>query len=242
MLDATIVLMDRAVTMGFRAVKMEVVFEELATDRDIARCIQEGRSTIGDEVELLVDFGYRWSDWREACQTLRAVEACRIWLAEATLQNSDLEGHARLADRVDTRVGGGEFATTFEECRAWLEVGHVDVVQADISRCGGLTEMRRVAQLAAMHGASIIPHCWKTGINAAAARHFQAATSNVPYIEMLSPELFTSPLRAGLVVPEPELVNGTIPLPSEPGLGVGLVPEVVARYLLDSGPVSAGRA
>jgi L-alanine-DL-glutamate epimerase-like enolase superfamily enzyme len=242
MLDATIMLMDRAVTMGFRAVKMEVVFEELATDRDIARCIKEGRSAVGDEVELLVDFGYRWSDWREAFQTLRAVEGCRIWLAEATLQNSDLEGHARLADRVDTRVGGGEFATTFEECRAWLEVGHVDVVQADISRCGGLTEMRRVAQLAAMHGASIIPHCWKTGINAAAARHFQAATSNVPYIEMLSPELFTSPLRAGLVVPEPKLVNGTIPLPSEPGLGVGLVPEVVARYLLDSGPVGAGRA
>ena len=42
------------------------------------------------------------------------------------------------------RVGGGEFATTFEECMAWLEIGQVDVIQADIARCGGLTEMRRV--------------------------------------------------------------------------------------------------
>jgi hypothetical protein len=55
---------------------------------------------------------------------------------------------SRAGPRVETRVGGGEFAATFEECRAWLEVGHVDVVQPDISRCGGLTEMLRVAQAA----------------------------------------------------------------------------------------------
>jgi L-alanine-DL-glutamate epimerase-like enolase superfamily enzyme len=133
-------------------------------------------------------------------------------------------------------VGGGEFATTFEECRAWLEIGHVDVIQADVARCGGLTEMQRVAHLAAMHGATVIPHCWKTGINAAATRHLQAATANVPFIEMLSPELFVSPLRMGLVAPEPTLVNGSIPVPDEPGLGVRLDQDVVDRHLLDSAP------
>jgi L-alanine-DL-glutamate epimerase-like enolase superfamily enzyme len=71
--------------------------------------------------------------------------------------------------------------------------------------------MRKVAQLAAMHGATVIPHCWKTGINAAAARQFQAATENVPLIEMLSSELFDSPLRAGLVGPEPSVQNGLLP-------------------------------
>jgi L-rhamnonate dehydratase len=106
----------------------------------------------------------------------------------------------------------------------------VDVVQADISRCGGLTEMRRVAQAAAMHGAAVIPHCWKTGINAAAARHFQAATANAPFIEMLSPELFYSPLRAGLVGPEPVVHNGQLPLPTEPGVGVQLSDAVVEQY------------
>lgn len=236
MLDATLQLMERAVGMGFRAVKMEVVFERLASDREIAACIREGRSVIGDGIELLVDFGYRWFDWRDAYQTLKAVEDCRLWLAEAALQNTDLEGHARLAARVDTRVGGGEFASTFEECRAWLEIGHVDVVQADVAGRGGLTEMHRVAHLAAMHGATVIPHCWKTGINAAATRHLQASTSNVPFIEMLSPELFVSPLRVGLVAPEPTLVNGSIPVPDAPGLGVELVQDVVDRHLLDSGP------
>jgi L-rhamnonate dehydratase len=230
MMDATLELMTKAIGLGFRAVKMEVVFEELASDRDLVSCIRDGRETIGEDAELLVDFGYRWHDWRDACWTLRQAEASRIWLAEGTLPHHDLESHARLAARVDTRVGGGEFATTFEECRAWLELGHVDVIQADIARCGGLTEMRRVAQLAAMHGATVIPHCWKTGINAAAARQFQAATANVPFIEMLSAELFHSPLRAGLVRPEPTVQDGLIPLPTGPGLGIELVSSVVDRY------------
>jgi L-rhamnonate dehydratase len=230
MMDATLELMTKAIGLGFRAVKMEVVFEELASDRDLVSCIRDGRQTIGEDAELLVDFGYRWHDWRDASWTLRHAEASRIWLAEATLPHHDLESHARLASRVDTRVGGGEFATTFEECRVWLETGQVDVIQADIARCGGFTEMRRVAQLAAMHGTAVIPHCWKTGINAAAARQFQAATENVPLIEMLSAELFHSPLRGGLVSPEPAVKDGLLPLPTAPGLGVELVSSVVDRY------------
>jgi L-alanine-DL-glutamate epimerase-like enolase superfamily enzyme len=117
----------------------------------------------------------------------------------------------------------------------------VDVVQADISRCGGLTEMRRVAQVAAMHGATVIPHCWKTGINAAAARHFQAATANVPYIEMLSPELFHSPLRAGLVSPEPVIDDGHLPLPAAPGVGVELIDSIVRRYRQPAAPSAQER-
>jgi len=158
------------------------------------------------------------------------VEDCRIWLAEATLSHTDLEGHARLASRVETRIGGGELASTLEECRAWLEIGRVDVIQADIARCGGLTEMHRVAQLAAIHGALVVPHCWKSGISAAASRHFHAATANAPFIEVLSADLFDSPLRAELVRGEPSLDSGRYPLPHLPGLGVELIVETVERY------------
>ena len=232
--DRTLSSMEKAVSLGFLAVKMEVVFGALASDRDLVSCIREGRATVGDDVELLVDFGYRWSDWRDPLWVLTQVEDCRIWLAEAALSPTDLEGHARLASRVQTRIGGAELASTLEECRNWLEIGHIDVLQADITRCGGLTEMQRVAQLAAMHGALVVPHCWKSGINAAAARHFQAATSNAPFIELLTAELFNSPLRAELVAPEPVLDAGRLALPALPGLGVDLVPETVARYAVDS--------
>ena len=220
----------RALELGFRAVKMEVVFGELVSDRELVECIREGRRLLGDDVTLALDFGYRWSDWRSALWVLDRVEDCDIYFAEATLRHDDLEGHARLAERVETRVAGAELAATVDECREWLERGRVDVLQPDVNRCGGLTELRRIAELALLHGAVVIPHGWKTGITAAAERHFQAATENAPLVEMLSPHLYRSPLRAELVRPEPEVRDGTIPLPTEPGLGIELVEEAVESY------------
>ena len=220
----------RALELGFTAVKMELVFGDLANDHEIVECIREGRRLLGDDVLLALDFGYRWHDWRSALWVLNRAEDCNVYFAEATLQHDDLEGHARLAARAETRIAGAEFAATVHECREWLERGQVDVLQPDVNRCGGLTELRQIAELAALHGRLVVPHGWKTGITASAQRHFQAATENAPIVEMLSPELYESPLRAELVRPEPEITGGRIPLPTEPGLGVELVEEAVARF------------
>lgn len=229
MMDAIAALFERSLALGFRAMKMEVLFDDLVSDRELVRCIHEGRRLVGDEVVLMLDFGYRWRDWRDALWTLTRIEGCDVYFCEATLHHDDLEGHARLAARVETRLCGAEFAATVHECREWLERGGVDVLQPDVGRCGGLTELRRISELAALHGASVIPHGWKTGITAAAQRHFQAATPNAPWIEMFHPALFESTLRRELTGPEPAVVAGTIPLPAEPGLGVTLDDEVVER-------------
>jgi len=234
LLDRTLDLMSNAVGLGFRAVKMELLFGAAATDRDLVACISEGRRLVGDDVELLVDFGYRWRDWREALWVLRRAEPNHIYLAEATLQPDDLVGHARLANRVETRVGGAEISSSLAECRAWLEIGQVDVLQPDVGRAGGLTHLRRIAELAELYGVSVIPHCWRTGINAAASRHLHAALVNVPMVEFLAPGFSASPLRDALVTPEVKLEDGFFALPSAPGLGVDLVEEVVDRYLVRS--------
>jgi L-rhamnonate dehydratase len=230
MMDAVAAQFERALALGFRAVKMEVIFGDLATDRELVECIREGRRLLGADVTMLVDFGYRWSDWRDALWVLRRVEDCGLYLAEATLQHDDLAGHAKLAERVEMRVAGAEFAATVAECREWLERGGVDVLQPDVNRCGGLTELRKIAFLAELAGASVVPHGWKTGITVAAALHFHAATANAPYVEMLHPELYESPLRAELVRPEPTVRGGAIALPTEPGLGIELVEGAVERY------------
>jgi L-rhamnonate dehydratase len=233
LMDATAGLIERARALGFRAVKMEAIWGDLVTDRQLVDCIREGRRLLGDDVTLLVDFGYRWRDWREALWTLSRLEDANVYLAEATLRHDDLAGHRKLADRVETRIGGAEMAATIHECREWLRTGGVDVLQPDAGRCGGLTELRRIAELAELEGALVVPHGWKTGITAAASRHFQAATPNAPLYELLHPELFVSPLRRDLVAPEPEIRgDGTIALPETPGLGIDLVEEAVARYLV----------
>ena len=233
MMDDIAARFERAVELGFRAVKMEALFEDLVGDRELVACIQEGRRLLGDDITMMLDFGYRWSDWRDAFWTLRRVEDCDIFFAEAALRHDDVSGHAKLADRVETRVCGAEFAATLDECREWLERGRVDVLQTDVNRCGGLTEIRRIAELAELHGALVIPHCWKTGVTAAASRHFQAATPNAPWVEMFHPALFDSVLRRELTGPEPEIVEGTIALPSASGLGIEVDEAVVERYRID---------
>ncbi len=78
-----------------------------------------------------------------------------------------------------------------------------------------------------LYGVQVIPHGWKTGITAATGRHFQAATKDVTYFEYLHPDLYDSPLRRGLVSPEPEVVDGYIELPTAPGLGIELNTELL---------------
>jgi L-alanine-DL-glutamate epimerase-like enolase superfamily enzyme len=223
-------LIDVALEEGFRAVKLEVLYGDLAGDRELVRVIADARRHVGDDVTLLVDFGYRWRDWRDALAVLERVAEHDVWLAEATVRHDDLTAHARLAERSPVRVGGGELAATRHEARAFLDEGRVDVLQCDLTRCGGFVEGARIAALAESAGASFVPHGWHTGITAAVGRHFQAATTACPWFEHLSPRLWPSVLRRDLVGPEPTVVDGTVALPDRPGLGIELDEDVVRRY------------
>jgi L-alanine-DL-glutamate epimerase-like enolase superfamily enzyme len=224
---------EHALALGFRAVKMEVLFYDLVSDAELVDLIKEGRGMLGDGVTMALDFGYRWRDWHDAKWVLDRVADCNICFAEATLQHDDLLGHARLAAASPIRICGAEFAATRWEVREWIEVGKVAVVQPDISRCGGLTEIRRIADMCELYGVQVIPHGWKTGIVAQCGRHFQAACPAVPLFEFISPHVYASPLRSELVKPEPTLAEGLMELPQGPGLGLELNDDAVERYRTD---------
>jgi len=224
---------DAALESGFRALKMEVLFYDLVTDRELVNLIKRGRKMLGDDILMAVDFGYRWHNWHDALYVLERIGDCDIFFAEATLQHDDLEGHARLAERSSIRIGGAEAAATRWEILEWLTRGKVGVVQPNIGRGGGLTEIRRIADLCELHGAEIVPHGWKTGITSAVGRHFQAACGPAPVFEYVSPKVFDSLLRRELVSPEPAVVDGYMELPDRPGLGIDLNEELVERLRAD---------
>jgi L-rhamnonate dehydratase len=221
---------DRALAHGFRAVKMEVVYDEHASDAELVAAIKEGRQYLGPKIAMALDFGYRWKHWADALWVLDRIADCDILFAEATLQHDDLKGHAELASRSRIRICGAEFAATRFEVREWIEVGKVHVVQPDIARCGGLTEIRRIADMAALYGVDVVPHAWKTGILATCGRHFQAACPAAPIFEFMSPDVYDSPLRRNLVHPEPAIRDGLMDLPEGPGLGIELDETTVEKY------------
>ena len=224
---------ETALSIGFDAVKMEVLFGDLVSDDVLIEQIKLGRSMLGEKITMALDFGYRWKSWADAKWVLDRVADCNIYFAEAPLQHDDLLGHARLADHSPIRIGGAEFSATRFEAREWLEVGKVHVIQSAIDRAGGFTEMRRISELAEYYGADVIPHGWKTGITTACGCHLQAACSSIPLFEYISPMVFDSPLRRDLVGPEPVIKNGRIALNKSPGLGIELNEEAVDRFRTD---------
>jgi L-rhamnonate dehydratase len=220
---------DKAVDIGFRAVKMEVLFYDLVSDAELVECIKQGRRMLGDRITMALDFGYRWKSWHDALWVLQRVADCTIYFAEATLQHDDLDGHARLAAVSPIRICGAEAAAGRHEIREWIERGRVSVVQPNITRSGGLTEIRRIAEMAETAGVQVIPHGWKTGVTSAVGRHFQAACPAAPYFEYVSPHVFESVLRRELTTPEATLKDGKMALPEGAGLGIALNDDLIER-------------
>jgi len=224
-------LIDRALALGFRAMKMEMLFDDLVDDRELVKFIRECRKRVGPDGGFMIDVGYRWKNCNDAIWVLRSVEEERLLFVEAPLHTDDLDGLARLTDATTTPVAVGEFLQTRHEFRELIVRGGCDVIQPDVGRVGGLTEAVRCARMADERGVRCIPHAWKTGLTAAATRHFGAVVQNCPYVELFHQDLFPSHLRSHLAKPEIELRDGQWALPTGPGIGVDLDEATVRECL-----------
>lgn len=223
--------------LGFRAGKMEVCVKGpyahngiQADDGAIVEIVAACREASGPEFVMMVDVCYCWTNAKEALRVMRMLEPYDIFFLETPLQLDDLDGHAFLHDHSPIRIAAGELQNTRFEFIDLMDRGKVDVAQPDVGRVGGLTEARRVCDLARDRGRLIVPHCWKTGIGIAASAHLSAATAHCPYIEFLPAALAESPLRRDLVVEELAMVDGVVPLPSRPGLGIELDWDAMKHY------------
>ncbi|PYV15047.1 MAG: mandelate racemase/muconate lactonizing enzyme family protein [Acidobacteria bacterium] len=222
-------LMERVAELGYKAAKLQLVYGDIYTDADLVRLVRQARQILGAEMTFMIDVGYRWMDSKAAIRTIQQLEDCNLYFVETPLRMDDLDGHARLAQAVTTRIAGAELLASRWEALDLMDRGKVDVIQPDIGRAGGLTECLRIAKLASDRGLLCIPHGWKSGLTVAAEVHLSAAAENVPFIEYMVPELWPSVIRRELVQPEFAPLNGIIELPRAPGLGVELNEEVVTR-------------
>lgn len=225
---------------GYRAAKLEVCINGPYAhnglnerDEHVIDIVAACREAVGPDFTLMVDVAYAWSDPKQALRVLRQLEPYDIFFLETPLDIDDLDGHAFLVDRSPIRIAAGEWQNTHWEFLDLADRGKIDVLQPDIGRVGGFTEARKVCQIAADRGRLIVPHCWKSGIGIAASAHLAAATACCPYIEFLPAELSESALRQELVADELRLVDGVIPLPQRPGLGIELNLDALSKFRAD---------
>jgi L-alanine-DL-glutamate epimerase-like enolase superfamily enzyme len=104
---------------------------------------------------------------------------------------------------------------------------HVDVIQPDMSRCGGLTEAKKIATMAADNNILCVPHAFKTGVLVAASIQFIAAIQHAPFLEFSVTE---SAIRKELLAKPFKQKDGFVDVPQTPGLGIELNPEVIKKY------------
>lgn len=237
----TQVLMERAVKakeLGFRAVKLEVCTKgpyshnslQIEDDREIAKIVRACRQAIGPDMTVMVDVAYCWRDWKEALRAIDMFADQDIYFIETPLPSDDIEGYAKLVKASPVRVAAGEWLNSRFEFLELMDRDALDVVQPDVGRVGGLTEARRVAMAARDRGLVVVPHCWKSAIGIAASAHLAAVSPTCTYIEFLPRDLADSALRRDLCSIELPVIDGRIPLPTTPGLGVTINEEALASF------------
>jgi L-alanine-DL-glutamate epimerase-like enolase superfamily enzyme len=216
-------LAHRAVDLGLTAVKFGWGPFGKKSAADVAQ-VEAARQAVGER-DLMVDAGQAW-DVATALDRVRLLEPFRITWLEEPLSQDDLRGYAELCKTSPIPIAAGEGEVTrwgFEEL---IEHG-LHVLQPDVAFCGGLTVCREVSHLCRQAGRRCVPHCFSTGINLAASLHWMAASPEGDLVEYC---LRPSPLMRHLVRNLPPLVDGRVPVPKGPGLGIELDEAVLERF------------
>lgn len=214
----------RLVDQGFTGVKFGwgPMGRDEATDIALVR---EARRGLGDGPELMIDAGICYDASTALRRAAQFAEHRPFWLEEP-LHPDDLEGYARLADHSPVRIAAGEQETTLRGFEALLATG-IDVVQPDVARVGGPSQAIQIGRLAAQRHRLCVNHSYKTGISIAASLHFLAALPNSSWLEYCVEQ---SALRQTLTRQIFPVIDGQVAVPQEPGLGVDLDEDVIARY------------
>jgi L-rhamnonate dehydratase len=209
---------------GYRAVKFGwgPMGQSEAGDLALVRAARQG---VGPGVELMVDAGLCW-DAATALRRARQFEPFDLTWLEEPLHPDDFVGYARLVAQSPVRIAAGEEVCDVGEFRRLMDTG-LDVVQVDVTRVGGLSRAKRIGWESAERHRLCVNHSYKTGVNIAASLHFAAALPNTRYFEYCVEQ---GALRQTLTRQRFPVVDGTIAVPEEPGLGVDLDEDVVARY------------
>ena len=206
----------KAVERGYREVKLHEI--------GIAQ-IEAAREAIGGGIALTVDASCAWS-LPQAVETAKALQACRLkWLEEPLWPPEDYAGLARLKAESGIATAAGENAGTLADIAALLEVAGVDYVQPSITKIGGVSAMREVAEMARRRGAKLAPHSPYFGPGLIATIHLIASLPEKPLIERFYLDLEASPL--GDLVEAP---GGLMRVPNGPGLGIAVDETVLGKY------------
>jgi D-galactarolactone cycloisomerase len=219
------------VAEGFSAVKLKVGFG-IEEDSAMTHAV---RDAIGDDVALMVDANHAY-DAVAAIRLGRMIERHDIGWFEEPVPPEDIAGHLAVKAAISIPVAGGECEFTRFGFRDLLTSRAVDIVQPDTCAAGGISECKKIADMAEAFGIRYNPHVWGTGIAIAASLQLLAVlpahtpTSLNPLEPMLEFDRTEHPIRQAILKQPIEHVRGVVRVPDGPGLGIEVDREALKRF------------
>ena len=213
------------VARGFRAVKFGwgVFGEDPGRDREL---VAAAREALGSDRHLLVDPGWYPVGWKQPGPMRSRREAIALceWLADYDVgwvedfihpERFDEYAYVRAVSPVP--VAAGEQVATVWDFERFIGQGCVDVVQPDLSRCGGVTVAKKIAEMAEEAGIDLVPHSWLTHLLTGYSLQLIATLPRARFVEF---NVSQSVLTRGIARASFDLASdGTVPIPDTPGIG-----------------------
>ncbi len=220
------------VAKGFAAVKMRAEGIDGFSFSKLQTRVESARNEIGPDVELMID-AHGSFDVSTAKRVARILENFNVAWFEEPVSYDDHIGQSEVRAATTVPISSGESESTRFEVLDLLKNRAIDIIQPDVAMSGGITESRRIAAIAAVHGVRYAPHVWGSGVTFAASTHlamhapncfiFEVSQSNSP----LNWELFKEPF---------EIKDGYVYAVDRPGLGFTLREGLEEKYPFQQGP------
>ena len=207
------------VDRGYTAVKFKI--GALGIAHDVAR-VKAVREAVGPDIRIVVDSVGGYPNPFTAIQVARLLEEFDIWWFEEPLNSDDVDGLAEVRHATDLPIASGETEYTRYGFRELIAKRAVDILMPDAGICGGVTEFRKIAAMAAAYDLPVVPHR-ATEIN----MHLLASIPNGLIVESFPLEtelwdvMFVDPIH---------IENGYIHLPDKPGLGIEFDQQAIEKY------------
>ena len=209
---------EATMAIGCRHYKMKIGLPDIAEN---ARRVGELRKHIGNDVKIMVDVNQRW-DVHTNIRAAKMLEPHDIFWYEEPVYADNISQCAEVARRINIPVSTGENEYTRYGFRDLIEQKAASVLNPDITRCGGYTEMLHIASLAAAFDVKIAPH-----LAPELSIHFMAVIPNALIIEW--------PITRQLDVWQEDAVmkDGHVLVPDRPGHGMEFSEAAMRKYLVD---------
>lgn len=220
-----------AVKYGWGMIPSKPFGRDSKKDEAMVKTIRE---TFGKDAGLMIDVGrYVNLSTSQALRLAKWLEKYDITWLEEPLPRYDYDGYSALSSVSPVTIAAGENYRGFQDFKRSILNREVDLLQPDVSRAGGLSETRRIVDMANAFNVPWVPHNWSTALNTVATIHLVASTPDGYLMEFKEEP---NPLVQKLVKRGERIFSikeGTIQVPTDAGLGIEVDEDVVSEYEVD---------